>query len=203
MAPTLPEFPLEEAPSTIIDALRRPERFVHAWHVHGTRAYPLSIFALLFGVSVAATASYGMAMGLPFGIGLALERALTVPLACGLAWSLALPTFFIVGGLRGMKLRGSTMLLVAIVTVHYAALALLASIPVHLFFASTLSGHTPVLIVNLIIFMGVGLCGSDVLLRVVREVAPRSTGFARMWLLLLGVLGPELFLYFGLFDFAA
>src|SRR5262249_10218069 len=78
--PTRPP-PLAEAPTPLTDALRAPERFVRAWRDHGPRAYPLSLFALLLGVSVAATALYGFVMGLPLGWHAALERSLRFTVA--------------------------------------------------------------------------------------------------------------------------
>ena len=96
-------LPLEEAPRTALAALRDPERFLRAWRDHGTRAYPVAIFPLLLVVTIAATAAYGLVMGLPLGWHTALERGITFPLACGLAWGLALPTLYILGSLMGKQ----------------------------------------------------------------------------------------------------
>jgi hypothetical protein len=194
-------LPLEDAPATIIDALREPERFLRAWRDHGRRAYPISVFVLLLAVTAAATALYGLVMGLPLGAHAALERAVAFTTAAGIAWTLALPTFYILGNMSGLKLDFSTTLLAALLTIHYGALAMLASIPIHLFFAVALPYAAVTYGVNMIIFAGVGLCGADVLVRVIGEVDPESVDFAKLWLVLLGVLGAELFSIAGIFSF--
>jgi hypothetical protein len=194
-------MPLEEAPTTILAALRDPEAFLRAWRDHGTRAYPPSIFVLLIAITAAATAAYGLAMGLPLGAMAALERAISFPLAAGVAWTLAFPTLYIVGNLTGLRLELSTTLLAAILTIHYGSLAMLASIPIHLLFASVLPYEGVMLLVNFAIFTGVGICGGDVLLRVIDEVDPYARGFAKVWLVLLGLLGAELFSIAGIFQF--
>lgn len=194
-------LPRHDAPRSLIEALRRPEMLVDAWENGGSDARTPYLMPRLMAVTVAATAAYGLTMGLPIGVDVAIERALAFPLACGIAWSIALPTFFVLGALNGMRLRPSTMLLIAVVTVHYGGLAMLASIPVQLLFAVALPYPAVSLGINLVIFAGVGLSTGDVLRRVVNQVAPDSIRFAEYWLVLLGVLGPELFLLFNLFEF--
>jgi hypothetical protein len=196
-------LPLEEAPRTALGALRDPERFLRAWNDHGRRAYSPWVFVLLVAVAALGTAGYGFAIGLPFGWRAALERALGLSVAAGSAWALALPTFYILGSLSGMRLRFTTTLLAAILTKHYAALALLASIPIQLLFSTLLPFETVRLAVHIAVFAGVGICAADVLVRVVREVEPESVPVAKAWLLLLGALGPELFYLLGVFQPAA
>jgi len=194
-------IPLGDAPTTMLDALRDPESLLRAWRDHGTRAYPASLFAFLLGVTAAATAAYGLTMGLPLGWQVALERAITFTLAAGAAWIVALPTLYIAGNILGHKLEASTTVLAATLTVHYGSLAMLASIPIHLLFAAVFANATVTFLINLVIFTGVGLCAADVLLRSIDVVDPTARPFAVRWLVLLGVIGAELFSLAGIFRF--
>jgi hypothetical protein len=198
---TTDPFPLDDAPTTVLDALRDPEGLLRAWRDHGTRAYPTSLFTFLLGVTAAATAAYGLTMGLPLGWRVGLERAVTFTLAAGAAWIIALPTLYIAGNILGHKLEASTTVLAATLTVHYGSLAMLASIPIHLLFAAVFASSTVTFGINLVIFTGVGLCASDVLLRSIDVVDPTARSFAIRWLVLLGVLGAELFSLAGIFRF--
>ncbi len=194
-------IPLGDAPTTMLDALRDPESLLRAWRDHGTRVYPASLFTFLLGVTAAATAAYGLTMGLPLGWHVALERAITFTLAAGGAWIVALPTLYIAGNILGHKLEASTTVLAATLTVHYGSLAMLASIPIHLLFAAVFANATVTFLINLVIFTGVGLCAADVLLRSIDVVDPTARPFAVRWLVLLGVIGAELFSLAGIFRF--
>ena len=92
-------------------------------------------------------------------------------------------------------------MLAATLTVHYASLAMVASIPIHLLFAAVFANPTVTFGINLVIFTGVGLCAADVLLRVIEVVDPSARKFALRWLVLLGVIGAELFSLAGIFRF--
>ena len=199
--PTTEAIALEDAPTTLIDALRDPEGLLRAWRDHGTRAYPTSMFTFLLGVTAAATAAYGLTMGLPLGWHAALVRAVTFTAAAGAAWLVALPTLYIAGNVLGHRLEASTTVLAATLTVHYASLAMLASIPIHLLFAAVFASPSVTFLINLVIFTGVGLCAADVLLRAIDVVDPTARRFAARWLVLLGVLGAELFSLAGIFRF--
>jgi hypothetical protein len=198
---TADRISLGDAPATPLDALVDPEALLRAWRDHGVRAYSPTIFVLLLGVTAAATFAYGVTMGIPLGWSAALERGLTLMLAAGGAWLVALPTLYIAGNMLGHRLEASTTLLAATLTVHYAALAMLASIPIHLLFAAVFASPTITFLINLAIFTGVGLCAADVLLRSIEVVDRTARGFALRWLVLLGVLGAELFSLSGIFRF--
>ncbi len=193
--------PLDGVPTTLLDALRDPEGLMRAWRDHGTRAYPPSLFTFLLGITAAATAAYGLTMGLPLGWRVGLARAVTFTAAAGAAWLVALPTLYIAGNVLGHRLEASTTVLAATLTVHYGSLAMLASIPIHLLFAAVFADASVTFLINLVIFTGVGLCASDVLLRSIDVIDPGARRFAARWLVLLGVLGAELFSLAGIFRF--
>jgi hypothetical protein len=57
-----------------------------------------------------------------------------------------------------------------------------------------------VLLVNLVVFAGVGVAMSDVFRRVMERLEPQHVTPV-WWLLLVGAIGGELFFFFGLFEF--
>ena len=58
------------------------------------------------------------------------------------------------------------------------------------------------ILVNLVIFAGVGVCMVDVFMRVMKALEPgRSRVFAFFWLALVGVIGSELMALVHLFNF--
>lgn len=193
--------PFEDAPKSLLDALRNPEGLLRTWRDHGTGAYPASLFFMLLGITAASTAAYGFVMALPLGLSVALARAVAFTAAAGTAWIVTLPTLYIAGNVLGHRLEASTTILAATLTVHYGALAMLASIPIHLLFAAVFESPTVNFLINIVIFTGVGFCASDVLLRAIEIVDPTARRFAARWLVLLGILGAELFAYAGIFQF--
>jgi len=58
------------------------------------------------------------------------------------------------------------------------------------------------LIVNLIVFTGVGVSMVDVFRRVMLRLEPKRNFAPVWWLMIVGVIGAELFFFFGLFQFA-
>src|SRR5947207_11354188 len=63
------------------------------------------------------------------------------------------------------------------------ALAMLASVPISWFFGLTLPFAATRLLVNLVVFAGVGVCMADVFLRVMKALEPdRSRACAAVWL---------------------
>ena len=135
-------------------------------------------------------------------------------LAAGLAWSLALPALYILNSLSGSRLRASTTLLVAMVTTSWGGLAMIASIPIAWFFTAALpeevrlfSLHFPraaaVLVVHLVVFAGVGISMSDVFRRVMQALEPERRHWPIWWLMLVAVIGAELFYKFDLFQLKA
>ena len=119
------------------------------------------------------------------------------------AWSLPLPALYILNSLSGSRLRASTTFLAALVTTSWGGLALMASIPINWFFTAAVPVGWFVLLVNLVVFAGVGAAMADVFCRVMERLEPRRGRAPAWWLLLVGAIGGELFYAFGLFDFSS
>src|SRR5436305_5617854 len=137
-------------------ALREPEAFALRWHREGA-PYAWEVFAALALTAIAGTLTYGLTLGVLGGPGRMVAGALSCTLAAGLAWSLPLPALYILNSLTGSRLRASTTFLAALVTTSWGGLALIASIPINLFFTAALPQPTCVLLVNLVVFAGVGV----------------------------------------------
>jgi hypothetical protein len=184
-------------------ALRRPEEFVVRFRDRDrndpTRGV---IFPILIGNAVLGLAAYGLTMGLHRGPVGMLQAALRAPVACGAAWTIALPALYIINTVLGSRLDAKTTTLAALATASFGALAMLASVPISWFFGITLP-YAPVrLIVNLVVFAGVGVCMIDVFLRVMKALEPdRSRLFALLWLGLVAVIGAELMVLLHVFEF--
>jgi len=80
---------------------------------------------------------------------------------------------------------------------------LIASIPINWFFTVAIPDPLFVLGVNLVIFTGVGVAMIDVFSRVIATLEPSRGRWPTFWLVLVGVIGAELFYAFGLFDWSA
>jgi hypothetical protein len=182
-------------------ALREPAEFAVAWDT-GQKFYPWPVWGALFGAAVLGTTTYGMTMGLLGGPGDVLQRGLVCTLCAGLAWAIALPALYILNSLGGSRLRASSTLLAALVTVSWGGLAMVASIPVNWFFTATIPHAGVVLLVNLIVFAGVGVSMIDVFRRVMARLEPHRPEASLWWLGLVAAIGAELFYFFGLFTFA-
>lgn len=197
---------LREALSGAIDqvglALRDPEDFALRYH-HDPPRYGLFIWAGLFGTAVLGTLTYGMTMGLLGGAGEVCRKALLCTLGAGLAWSLPLPALYILNSLSGSKLPAPSTLLAALITTSWGGLAMIASIPVNWFFTVAIPHPTFVLLVNLTVFAGVGIAMIDVFRRVMERLEPEQGSAPVWWVVLVGVIGSELFYSFGLFHFVA
>ncbi len=100
-------------------------------------------------------------------------------------------------------MRASTTVLAALVTTSWGGLALIASIPINLFFTAALPQPVLVLVVNLIVFAGVGVAMADVFARVMAALEPARGKAPAWWLALVGAIGAELFYALGLFHFPA
>jgi hypothetical protein len=191
-----------ESISQIGRALREPEEFAWRWHREGT-PYPWWVFSALALTAIAGTTTYGMTMGLLGGV----ERMLVCGLACtaaaGIAWSLPLPALYILNSLSGSRLRVSTTFLAALVTTSWGGLAMMASIPINLFFTSAWPHAGFVLAINLIVYAGVGVSMVDVFGRVMAALEPERGRWPALWLVLVASIGSELFYAFGLFQFTA
>lgn len=184
-------------------ALREPEEFTLLWQRAG-RPYAWWVFAALALTAIAGTTTYGMTMGV---LGGSVHRMFICGLACttaaGIAWSLPLPALYILNSLAGSRLRASTTFLAALVTTSWGGLAMIASVPINLFFSAALPFPPAVLVVNLIVFAGVGVAMIDVFARVMAALEPARGRLPAWWLALVGAIGCELFYAFGLFQFAA
>jgi hypothetical protein len=186
-------------------ALREPEAFAVHWHQQGT-PYSWWVFLALALTAIIGTTTYGMAMGILGGGPRMFEFGVKLTVAAGIAWSLPLPALYILNSLAGSRLRASTTFLAALVTTSWGGLAMIASIPITWFFTVAISGRwqpVGVLLVNLVVFTGVGVAMIDVFSRVLQRLEPSRGRSPAWWLLLVGAIGAELFYAFGLFDFAA
>lgn len=181
-------------------ALREPEEFALNWQRDG-RYSPIVWIALLC-TAIVGTTTYGMTMGLLGGFDQVLLKGLKCTLAAGLAWSIALPALYVLNSLSGSRLSASTTLLAALVTVSWGGLAMIASIPINWFFTTAIPHPGFVLLVNLVVFSGVGIAMSDVFRRVMLKLEPERSVAPVWWLGLIGIIGSELFYSFELFRFA-
>jgi hypothetical protein len=182
-------------------ALRDPEAFAVAWN-EGRTDYQWPVWVSLLATAIVGTTTYGMTMGLLGGAGDILFKGFICTLAAGLAWAIPLPALYILNSLSGSRLAASSTLLAALVTVSWGGLAMIASIPINWFFTATVPQPTFVLIVNLIVFTGVGVSMVDVFRRVMLRLEPQRHFAPLWWLMIVGVIGSELFFFFGLFQFA-
>jgi hypothetical protein len=183
-------------------ALREPEEFAIRWHQEGA-PYAWWVFAALGLTAIAGTLTYGLTLGILGGPGRMLVSALACTAAAGIAWAVPLPALYILNSLTGSRLRASTTLLAALVTTSWGGLALLASVPINWFFTAAIPVGWFVLLVNLVVFAGVGASMVDVFCRVVERLEPARGRRPGWWLALVGALGGELFYAFGLFDLSA
>jgi hypothetical protein len=184
-------------------ALREPEDFADRWRT-GEAHYGGWVWLSLLATAILGTTTYGMTMGLLGGPGDVFIKAITCTAAAGIAWTLALPALYILNSLAGSKLSMSTTVLAALVTVSWGGLAMIASIPINWFFTTAIPAPAFVLLVNLVVFAGVGVSMADVLKRVMRRLEPgRHGAYPAWWLCLVAAIGTELFVHLGLFTFAA
>ncbi len=199
-------------------ALRNPEEFAVHWKSGEVHYRPIVWLALL-ATAVAGTFTYGMTMGLLhqssttaslqlFDFNGLIEqggifyKGLTCTMAAGLSWAISLPALYVLNSLSGSRLTAGTTLLAALVTVSWGGLAMLASIPVNWFFTSAIPNTTFVLLVNLVVFAGVGISMTDVFRRVMLRLEPNRNTSPTWWLILVAAIGTELFYCFRLFEFA-
>src|SRR5438105_3120642 len=162
---------LRDSVSHIGQALREPEGFALRWHQEGS-PYAWWVFAALAATAILGTTTYGMTMGLLGGAGRMLYCGLACTTAAGISWALLLPALYILNSLTGSRLRASTTFLATLVTTSWGGLALIASIPVNLFFTAALPFPMVVLAINLIVFAGVGVAMIDVFCRVMVRLEP-------------------------------
>jgi hypothetical protein len=193
---------LRESIAHVGQALREPEAFALRWHQEG-RPYHWHVFLALGLTAIIGTTTYGMIMGV---LGTPSEMFLSglyCTLAAGIAWSLPLPALYILNSLSGSRLRASTTLLAAEVTTSWGGLAMIASIPIAWFFSVAIPHPAIVVIVHLVVFLGVGIAMIDVFSRVIEKLEPNRGRTPAWWLLLVAMIGGELFYAFGLFNLGA
>lgn len=181
-------------------ALRDPEEFAVRWN-EGQKAYAWPVWAALLATAIVGTTTYGMTMGLLGGAGDIFYKGFICTLSAGLAWAIPLPALYILNSLSGSRLPASSTLLAALVTVSWGGLAMIASIPINWFFTATIPHAGLVLVVNLVVFAGVGVAMVDVFRRVMERLEPKRDVAPVWWLGLVGAIGAELFYFFGLFQF--
>src|SRR5438046_1081738 len=153
------------------EALREPEHFAIRWHREGAPYHP-SVFLAHALTAIAGTTTYGMITGLLGGSREMLFDGLRCTPAAGIAWSLPLSALYILNSLSGSRLRASTTFLAALVTTSWGGLAMIASIPVSWFFTVAIPLPWFVLLVNLVVFTGVGVAMVDVFCRVMEKLEP-------------------------------
>lgn len=183
-------------------ALRDPEDFALRYQ-QGQMPVPWFVWAGLAGTAILGTLTYGMTMGLLGGPGDVFRKALLCTLGAGLSWSLPLPALYVLNSLSGSKLPAPSTLLAALVTTSWGGLAMIASIPVNWFFTVAIPQPTIVLLVNLTVFAGVGISMMDVFRRVMERLEPERGSAPVWWVMLVGIIGSELFYSFGLFQFVS
>lgn len=194
-------------------AIRYPEDLATRWQERNTPTNPAHqtpqkpaltnlLFIVLLATSALCLVAYGMTMHLHRGPTGMLEGALYMPIAAGIALTIAFPALYIINSLLGSKIDFSTTLLAATITVTFGSLALLASVPITWFFSLAKSHIEMLWFINFIIFSGVGFCMHDVFQRIMRALTPTEGRFYPfVWLSLLTFIGFEFFWLFGLFNF--
>jgi hypothetical protein len=178
-------------------ALRRPEALAERWRdrqLLPEHAPVKAIFPALFATAVIGLAAYGLTMGLSQGYRTMLISALKAPFAAGLAWTVTVPSFYILRSAAGSKLDLSTTALAALITCSFGAMAMLAGVPVSWFFSLALPYEGVRLAVHLLVFAGVGVAMNDVFLRTMNK------HLSWIWLGLICTIGTELMLLLGLFS---
>lgn len=182
-------------------ALREPEEFAVAWN-RGAASYRWWVWVSLIGTAIFGTFTYGMTMGLLGHTGDVFYKGMACTAAAGLAWSIPLPALYILNSLSGSRLPLSSTFLAALVTTSWGGLAMVASIPINWFFSVAVPHAGFVLLVNLIVFSGVGISMMDVFHRVMKSLEPKRDTTPMWWIVLVGAIGTELFCFFGLFNFS-
>jgi hypothetical protein len=187
--------------SHVHQALHEPEQFAQHWQL-GQRRYAWWVWLALMLTAIVGTTTYGMTMGILGGVDRVLWAGISCTIAAGLAWGIPLPALYILNSILGSKLPFSSTLLAALVTTSWGGLAMIASIPINWFFTVAVPYEPFILVVNLLVFAGVGVAMIDVFGRVMQTLEPSRGRWPTLWLLLVAAIGGELFYLFGLFNFA-
>jgi hypothetical protein len=188
--------------SHVGQALRDPEAFAVAWNT-GEVHYRWWVWLSLAATAILGTTTYGMTMGLLEGPAGMFAKGALCTAAAGLAWSIPLPALYILNSLNGSRLPASSTLLAALVTTSWGGLAMIASIPINWFFTAAVPHNGFLLVLNLVVFAGVGVAMMDTFQRVMLRLEPQRGAAPTWWLVLVGLIGAELFYHFKLFQFTA
>ena len=200
---------LRENVSHVGTALREPEEFALRWH-REQQPYAIAVWIALAGTAIIGTLTYGMTMGIHSGLPTICAKGVELTIAAGLAWAIPLPALYILNSLTGSRLRASTTLLAALVTTSWGGLALVASIPINWFFSVAVpslpadlvgasAAHWIVRMVNVLVFLGVGVSMVDVFGRVMNTLEPDMGRYPTWFLILVGAIGAQLAFLFNLF----
>ena len=192
---------LRSSISHVGQALRDPESFALAWNT-GQVHYRSWVWCALAATAILGTTTYGMTMGFLGGPPEMFRNGFACTAAAGLAWGIPLPALYILNSLNGSRLPASSTLLAALVTTSWGGLAMIASVPINWFFTAAIPHPGFVLVVNLIVFAGVGVSMTDVFHRVMERLEPDRDITPVWWLAIVAAIGSELFYFFGLFHFA-
>ena len=191
---------LRSSVSHVGQALRDPEAFALAWNTGDVR-YRWWVWCALAATAILGTTTYGMTMGLLGGSVEMFRKGLACTAAAGLAWAIPLPALYILNSLNGSRLPASSTLLAALVTTSWGGLAMIASIPINWFFTAAVPHNGFIFVLNVIVFTGVGVAMIDTFQRVMIRLEPRRHSAPTWWLVLVGMIGLELFYAFHLFEF--
>lgn len=181
-------------------ALREPEEFAARWNQNEVH-YRWWVWLSLTATAILGTMTYGMTMGLNGDLNAVILKGLACTAGAGLAWGIPLPALYILNSLSGSKLKASSTFLAALVTTSWGGLAMIASIPINWFFTTAIPSPGFILLVNLVVFTGVGVSMIDVFHRVMKRLEPDRDTTPVWWLSIVGTIGCELFYFFGLFQF--
>ncbi|MCE9607269.1 MAG: hypothetical protein K8U03_20480 [Planctomycetia bacterium] len=190
-------------------ALRDPEEFAARRH-RGEVEYESTVWLALIATAILGTTVYGLTMGIGEGLRAVCTKSILLTLSAGLAWAVPLPALYILNSLGGSRLKPSTTLLAALVTTSWGGLAMLASVPINWFFSVAIPdlpflAQQPHFVrylivgVNLLVFTGVGVAMIDVFGRVMQRLEPRREAEPIWYLVLVGLIGAQLFYFFELF----
>jgi hypothetical protein len=196
----MPAIELRANLAQVYQALHEPEEFALRWQ-SGVQRYSWSVWIALMMTAIVGTTTYGMTMGISGGVQRIVMAGLSCTAAAGLAWGIPLPALYILNSLSGSRLPVSSTVLAALVTTSWGGLAMIASIPINWFFTVAVPYAPFILVVNLVVFGGVGVAMIDVFGRVMQKLEPSRGKLPAVWLILVGAIGTELFYFFGLFEF--
>ncbi|TNE47625.1 MAG: hypothetical protein EP343_18880 [Deltaproteobacteria bacterium] len=158
-----------------------------------SRLPSVGLFTMLVGYIVVGMAAYGFAMHMHKGTEAMLQTAWLLPSTFGVAWLLASPSLYIINTALGSELDLSTTLLVLLITLGLGSLAMLTLVPIHWFFSITLHHHHPQYWIRVASLVLVGLCMTDVFLRIMRTLEPKKNpAFAIVWILLVSLISFEM-----------